>query len=126
MQPFDYEAVDIDVIDQMIKGNQLKYIDSYQACSAEAGLISKNLADLKELPADKLEKVLAHADGWKSNPNYLETAQPPQEMMKDIQRAYTVLVKRDEIEQYEWKINFQLELIAELKKFREELLKNKK
>jgi len=115
---FKGSVVDIETIDQYLKANQLKYLDSLIQAEEENKLVEENAKDFMALSREVQEQVIKHADRAMYDPSYFEKNNLSQDLIKPIQILATIRAKREEAKIKSWKIEYYARIVSRLKEFK--------
>ena len=115
---FKGSVVDLETIDQYLKANQLKYLDSLIQAEEENKLVEENAKDFMALSREVQELAIKHAEGAMYDSSYFEKNNISKDLIKPIQILATIRAKREEAKIKSWKIEYYARIVSRLKEFK--------
>ena len=115
---FKGSVVDIETIDQYLKANQLKYLDSLIQTEEENKLVEENAKDFMALSREVQELAIKHAEKSMYDSSYFEKNNLSRDLIKPIQILATIRAKREEAKTKSWKIEYYARIVSRLKEFK--------
>ena len=115
---FKGSVVDIETIDQYLKANQLKYLDSLIQAEEENKLVEENAKDFMALSREVQELAIKHAEKAMYDSSYFEKNNLSKDLIKPIQILATIRAKREEAKIKSWKIEYYARIVSRLKEFK--------
>jgi len=115
---FKGSVVDIETIDQYLKANQLKYLDSLIQAEEENKLVEENAKDFMALSREVQELAIKHAEKSMYDSSYFEKNNLSRDLIKPIQILATIRAKREEAKIKSWKIEYYARIVSRLKEFK--------
>lgn len=115
---FKGSVVDIETIDQYLKANQLKYLDSLIQAEEENKLVEENAKDFMALSREVQELAIKHVEKAMYDSSYFEKNNLSRDLIKPIQILATIRAKREEAKIKSWKIEYYARIVSRLKEFK--------
>lgn len=115
---FKGSVVDLETIDQYLKANQLKYLDSLIQAEEENKLVEENAKDFMALSREVQELAIKHAEKAMYDSSYFEKNNLSRDLIKPIQILATIRAKREEAKIKSWKIEYYARIVSRLKEFK--------
>ena len=115
---FRCSVVDLETIDQYLKANQLKYLDSLIQAEEENKLVEENAKDFMALSREVQELAIKHAEKAMYDSSYFEKNNLSRDLIKPIQILATIRAKREEAKIKSWKIEYYARIVSRLKEFK--------
>jgi len=115
--PFDMSIVSYEALDQMIKANQLKYIEAALDVVEEQRLRDENIDDFKALSVDVQKQAAKVAEDMNNDPEYFNKHQVDVHIQKAVQIALNIRTKSEEIRTKNWTMQYRSRLVCTLQGF---------
>lgn len=115
---FKGSVVDLDTIDQYLKANQLKYLDSLIQAEEENKLVEENAKDFMAISREVQELAIKHAEKAMYDSSYFEKTGISKDLIKPIQILATIRAKKEEAKIKSWKIEYYARIVSRLKEFK--------
>lgn len=112
---FKTGLISIDSIDQMIKANELKYIENVLNVEEENKLVTDNLEDFFKYSEEIQREALAVKDKAMTDPDFFNRPGANKDLIKPIMILNNIDVKKNEAKIKNWQVEHRIRLIRRLR-----------
>jgi len=121
---FKSSLVSISSIDQLLKGHELKYIETVIEVEEEHKLLEENKDDFSEYPEEIQKKATEEFPKAQGDPDYFDKPENDKEIFKPLAILSNIKNKENEVKVKTWKANYHAQVIRRLRQFRKTFIKN--
>lgn len=125
MSPYEISAFDpkvptLESVNQMILANELKYIQHILDAAEENNLIEENAKDIRALDVEIQAAATKYALDIENtqDPDYFSKHNVSDQFIRPIQQIRTMIVKKKEAKDENWKAEYRARLVERLREIR--------
>ena len=121
MKDLNKNNISIESVKQLIKGHELKYIETSIEITEEQRLVDENCYDFEQFPEDIQTKATEEYPKFQANHEYLDAPETDKEIIKPLMILSNIDNKKNEVKVKTWKMEYHNRVISKLKEIKESL-----
>lgn len=121
---FKSGLVSLSSIDQLMKGHELKYIETVIEVEEEQKILDENKRDFEEYSEEIQKKATEEFPKAQADPDYFGKPENDKEIFKPLAILSNIENKQNEVKLKTWKAGYHATVIRRLRAFKKTWIKN--